>query len=803
MNPLDQIWAKSAPPGQIRGELLTDHLDAIVTALGLLRRRVGRITVAPERFWAWAALACLFHDAGKIPDGFQRMVGNPRPAQAWGRRHEIYSLGFVDHALSHLDEDERRWIALGVLTHHRPLHGSPRHGNPRSIKKQQEFLPTPQAVIDSFGPVDEKAANALAAWLAERANAPAPAPVDTAGLGAAVHRLLGDTMAEWADERPDDESGLHAVLLQGAVTLADHVASAHATLLTDHPLDAGYPERLRKRFADQGAALFAHQEAALRVSGHLLLRAPTGKGKTESSLLWALTQLDQVRGATGGQPRLFYTLPYLASINAMADRIGRDLEDPGLERIGVAHSRAADYHLRRATSDDHDATDLLEHASHAVAKANASRLFRELVRVTTPYQLMRAALAGTAYSSTLIDSANSVFVFDELHAYETRRLGILLAMMGLWSHLGGRIGVVSATLPDVLAELIEDALGAPLAEVTPTDTHAWPRRHRLRLDGSHLTSPDSIAAVTEQLLHNRSVLVVANNVADAQELYAALAPIARDLHGHDAAALLHSRFKTKDRGQIEARILQRYGSGKPHQPGLVVATQVVEVSLDLDFDVLHTSAAPLEALIQRFGRVNRLGQRPASAPVVVHQPAYAPRAKSSPDEEYADKVYPAEPTRQGWKVLTDHDGAELDERLFTNWLNKIYASSWGQRWRASVEQFRVDFTDRFLAFDPPFVDRSGLAEDFDRMFDGTEGILTSDLDKYRDAIKQGTESHTREAAQLLAAGYLIPLPEHARRLGQWNKELGLVVVDAYYTEETGLGALNRDGRTRYVMGEIL
>lgn len=798
MNPLQRVWAKSAPPGATRGELLTDHLDATLSALQLLRSRVGRIAVLPDRFWTWAALACLFHDAGKIPEGFQRMVGNPRPAQPWGLRHEIYSLGFVDHVLSHLSEDERRWIALGVLTHHRPL-----TGGARSIRKQHSSLRTPQEIVDTFGPVDEQAANALASWLAQRCHAPTPKPATTTDLGKAIHRLLNDVLDHWAEESPDDNAGLCAVLLQGAVTLADHVASAHTTLLTEHPLNAEYPERLRKRLTQSGATLFPHQEAAARTSGHLLLRAPTGAGKTEASLLWALTQLDQIRAAAAAQPRLFYTLPYLASINAMADRLGqRDLADPELERIGVTHSRAADYYLNRAINDDHNGTDPLTHASRAVAKASASRLFRELVRVTTPYQLMRAALAGPAHSSTLIDSANSVFVFDELHAYDTHRLGIILAMMDLWARLGGRIGVISATLPDALAKLIENALDAPLIEVTPDDKQQWPLRHQLHLDESHLTSTESITAITEHLAQGHSVLVVANNVADAQHLYESLKPVARSRYGDDGAILLHARFRAKDRNKIEKRILERYGVHKSHQPGVVVATQVVEVSLDLDFDILHTSAAPLEALIQRFGRVNRLNRRSRPAPVIVHRPAYAPRSKCGGDE-YADKVYAAEPTQLGWDILTRYDGKPLDERLFTEWLNEVYSSPWGQQWRSDVERVRTDFSRRFLAFDPPFEDRSDLAAAFDEMFDGAEGILADDLDHYREEIRKGQDAHSRKAARLLASGYLIPLPDYARRLGRWDKELQLVVVDADYTEEKGLGALQQDERTRYVMGEVL
>src|SRR5690606_2712588 len=139
-----------------------------------------------------------------------------------GLRHEIYSLGFVDHVLTHLSEDERRWVGLGVLTHHRPL-----TGGAQSIKKQKNSLRTPKEIADTFGPVDEQTANSLATWLAQRCHAPTPQPVTTDDLGKAIHRLLNDILDYWADESPDDDAGLCAVLLQGAVTLADHVASAH------------------------------------------------------------------------------------------------------------------------------------------------------------------------------------------------------------------------------------------------------------------------------------------------------------------------------------------------------------------------------------------------------------------------------------------------------------------------------------------------------------------------------------------------------------------------------------------------
>ncbi|TMQ90784.1 CRISPR-associated helicase Cas3' [Actinomadura soli] len=759
------LRAKSSSTPGVPGELLTDHLLNTLEAARTIRARIGDIPGMPAEFWTWAAIAALLHDTGKLPDGFQRMIGNtPRQEPIlWGERHEVLSLGFVQLLLADVPAEQREWVAAAVAGHHRPF-TSGLDGPSKLPLLTQYGDDQPQDFAGKFTPADPDRLADLMKWLhatGQQYGLPFPenAPrTDVRQLTDAAHRLFQSVMDQWEWSLPaGDDRGITAVLLLGSVTMADHLSSAHAPLETRHPLDETYSTRLVERLSVQGHALRPQQRAASETIGNLLLRSWTGSGKTEAVLLWAAAQIRALAARTKGNPRVFYLLPYLASINAMTLRLGKDLNSP--DGIGVAHSKAASYHLAQSLADgcagddaapadtdmpgthpadtdtadtDTADADTVDAAVKAHSRAEATKNFRELFRVGTPYQVLRGALAGPVHSSVLTDSANSIFILDELHAYDVRRLGMILAIMSFWHRLGGRIAVLSATMPTALADLVTQALDGQTALVEPLpETHA-PLRHRLHIRQAHLTDEPSLDEIRERLADGRSVLVVANNVRDAISLYETLGPSCIELHGANSAHLLHSRYRRMDRTAIETAIQERFASGKPRRAGLLVGTQALEVSLDLDLDACHTSAADLEALVQRFGRANRLGAL-APAPVVVHQPVYDTR-RSGGDDLWADGVYEAEPTLLGWDILNRHDGQTINEQVITGWLDEIYTSPWGQKWAQRVDEHRSNFEDTFLTFSQPFDDRSELTKAFDEQFEGIEAILAEDYDDYRSAL---------------------------------------------------------------------
>ncbi|MFJ2954634.1 CRISPR-associated helicase Cas3' [Streptomyces sp. NPDC087270] len=800
--------AKSpAKPGQ-PGELLTDHLLHTLTALRQIQARIGTIPGMPVDFWICAALAALLHDTGKVPYGFQRMVGNtPDAPRNWGERHEVLSLGFVEHLLPHLPVPTRTWIAAVVAGHHRPF-----TGGTRSLLAQHG-ADTAADFLTRYTPADEQHLTQLLHWLHTTARLHhLPVRTDRPALRMpdltdSAFTAFNRVMDQWEDALLDDgPHGRATTLLLGAVTMADHLSSAHAPLDTAHPLTADYPDALTARLAATGHQLRPQQQGAARTSGHMLLRSWTGSGKTEAVLLWAVRQKTELAAHCGGNPRVFYLLPYLASINAMTRRLETELDAPG--RIGVAHSKAASYHLARSLEDGCPSNDRqdpgldlskpADAAAKAHSRAQATKNFRELLRIGTPYQLLRGFLAGPIHAGILTDSTNSVFVLDELHAYDTRRLGMILATMRFWHDTGGRIAVMSATLPRVLADLVDDTLDGHTTLVEPPTTAPAPVRHRLHLRDAHLTDDATVDEIRDELAAGRSVLAVANNVRDAITLFQALESHCTALHGDGSAQLLHSRYRRMDRDTIEAALTARFGAGRPRHPGLLVGTQALEVSLDLDLDICHTSAANLEALFQRFGRVNRLATQ-SLAPVIVHQATYTTR-RGTGDKLWADGVYDAEPTQLAWNILTRHNGRTLDEQTVTQWLDEIYRSPWGTRWRADVDDHRTHFTDAFLNFNAPFTDRSRLTEEFDAQFDGTEAILLTDLPHYETALTTGTNP---KEGRLHADQYLIPLPHWAAHATRYNKHLRIHTIDADYDPRLGLLTLHYNHRQTYQPGEVI
>jgi len=728
---LDGVWAKSPRSGQPCGETLAAHTWQALLRLRDLRRLRPALAddLGQPAFWSSAFWSVLLHDPGKCAPGFQAKLRPDRrrspAAQAWGaHRHEVFSLAFVDWVFPEPSE-QRAWVIAAIASHHRDYQDIEQTYPPEADDQLEEVLNS--LSDDLIAGLYDWLAGCAWPWAEHLGFADlcprAPLlPKDEAVRSIkqsgrrAIRRAL-DEFSGWL-RRLGPAQARPPILLRGLITQSDHAASAYVGAI--RPV-AGNPQALRQRWTHI-SNYNRYQEQASATDGSALLIAPTGSGKTEAALLWATHQQ--------GIPRLFYVLPYQASINAMCRRL-RHAFHP--RDVHMQHGRGllALYRLLMESEPDADPRAVARRARWGM---NLVRLHHAPVQVFSPYQMLKAMYRLKGFEGMLTDFYGGAFIFDEIHAYEPARLALIVETIRyLREQFAARFFVMSATFPRLIRNALDDALGQPALIQADPQLYQAHCRHHLRLLEGDLFDPQNWQRVIAEAKAGRMVLICVNTVRRAQEAFRRLRaelPEAKVL-------LLHSRFNMRDRSERESFIRRHAGLHAQRAPLILVATQVVEVSLDIDFDVIFSDPAPLEALVQRFGRVNRRGRiRPAAPVFVLTEPVNDRRP------------YPADLIRAALDVLKGADGASIQEDQVGAWLDQIYTGPIEAQWQEAYRQAQQEFIEACVHTLRPFQSDPGIEELFYRAFDGLEVLPLSLKQEYKDAMNQNP---------ILAQELLVPI----------------------------------------------
>lgn len=337
-----------------------------------------------------------------------------------------------------------------------------------------------------------------------------------------------------------------------------------------HPPHEAYFESL------VGAKPAPHQLACLRALAEgrpVLLRAPTGSGKSEAVWIPFLQNRHSKLPA-----RMIHVLPMRALVNQLSERMRVYAQKAAPDvRVAAMHGRRAESVLFYADA-----------------------LFTTLDQIVTAYAC--APLSLTIRHGNIPGGAipGSFLVFDEVHTFEPD-LGLqaTLVLAQRASQLGVPFALISATLPTGWLQNVASRFSAEVIE--PAEEHlSW--RTRRRVEIGLLPETLNVELVLGHAAHHRKTIVVLNTVRRAIELYAQLLG-----KFQGTTILAHSRFYEDDRDRKERQIVQAFGKEASSQPAILVATQVVEVGLDISCDLLLTELAPADALVQRAGRCARWG----------------------------------------------------------------------------------------------------------------------------------------------------------------------------------------------------
>ena len=512
----------------------------------------------------------LLHDIGKAHPVYQAFVHNYREGfgfnQTLPNRHEISSLAF----LPLFPRAEWKPLTEMIVAHHKSIEGDHRKRGILDILNHQG----PDGLFESHLQDGEIGAGRALSVRNEW------------GIEArAISIQEAEAALEWVYEYCDELSDGWSVW-KGLLMASDHMASALGEELKPYLKHFFKSPQYVKMY--EPSELFP---LSLKPTDderpHTLIVAPTGAGKTEFLL-------NRCKGRT------FYMLPFQASINAMFKRI------------------------KEIVPEDTDVR-LLHAASRLVAKdENNSKQEVQLqpfvgssVKVLTPHQTSSIIFGTMGFEATLLDLQGCDVILDEIHTYQAESQAMVMEIVKVLIHQNCRIHIGTATMPSALYNSLLETLGGTEStyEVALTDEElATYDRHIIHKNADMDDLYDTMKIALEE---KEKILIVCNIVADAQETYRMLKSLFPDI----PSMLIHSRFRRKDRRDREEKLKKNFD--EKDGPCFVVSTQVVEVSLDISFDRMITQAAPLDALIQRFGRINRRRKKPEERtlrPVHVLQP---------------------------------------------------------------------------------------------------------------------------------------------------------------------------------------
>ena len=304
---------------------------------------------------------------------------------------------------------------------------------------------------------------------------------------------------------------------------------------------------------------------------HTLVVAPTGAGKT-----------DYLLKRTKG--RIFYTLPFQASINAMYDRFKETIEPK--ESIRLQHG----------TSKIKIIDNIDEQIEQSLVGAS--------VKVLTPHQLSGIIFGIKNFESIMLDIQGCDVILDEIHTYSDVSQSMVIEIVKALLYLDCRIHIGTATMPKPLYDMLFNIMGGieSVFEVSLNEKQLEKfDRHKIYKHHCDFEEQEIQSIIETAIIENEKILIVFNTVKAAQTAYRSV--LENEQFSEVPKMLIHSRFKRGDRVLLETKLKEEFN--KSENACMVISTQVVEVSLDISFDRMITEAAPLDSLVQRFGRINR------------------------------------------------------------------------------------------------------------------------------------------------------------------------------------------------------
>lgn len=555
---VSNIREKKAKPNKSIIEHTNDLLDVleILWNLGYIKE---------ERIYELIQKACIYHDIGKINKEFQKRVKNKGIKFDENKEvaHNVLSLYFIDESKFNNKEDYLI-VSNAVVNHHDYCDIG------LAIREKSDII---ENLLEGL---DHKK----------------------------VKKVIPAKIASISQD-------IDAIKIKGYLHKCDYSASSGYTAEYENNfLEKSLENVLNKwKLDNQDASWNELQQYCIENKNeNIIAIAQTGMGKTEAGLLW----ISDNKG--------FFILPIRTAINAIYDRTKKYISSYGgnlEEQLGLLHSSSLEYLLLQSEDDKYDDKDEYIDKKEDKEIIEYEKIAKQLslpINVSTIDQLFDFVYKYPAYELKLTTLSYSKIVIDEIQMYGPDLLAYLVYGLERIVEQGGKVAILTATLPPFVKELLSKNIKFKIKEGGFTDNS---KRHNLKILDKRIDSNDICNKYRENEKLNKSnkILVVCNSITQAQNLYEEIS----DILGNKNLHILHSKFIKCERLSKESEIIEfgkTYKDNKSNeldkQSGIWISTSIVEASLDIDFDYLFTELQDLNSLFQRLGRCNRKGKKDSS-----------------------------------------------------------------------------------------------------------------------------------------------------------------------------------------------
>jgi CRISPR-associated endonuclease/helicase Cas3 len=487
----------------------------------------------------------ILHDIGKASPIFQQTLKTGYVRQhGFIFRHEIASIFF----LSLLRQEEKAAVIDMIVAHHKSMYQDISELGFLDLDENENSFKIHSAKFDEWEPI---ALDILSE------------------LGFETHNITIQEAKQNYEYAVDycASKRLDCSKWKGLLMSADHLASALNGNIEDVVSKLYIKPNLD--FYNRTSKLYPLSEMnADDGRRYTMVTAPTGAGKTDFLL----------RRCNG---RVFYVLPFQASINAMYDRIKTNLNNTNAQ-VSLLHAAS-----ELKVEDGKLQESIMQHQ------------FGSSVKVLTPHQIASIIFGIKGYESMADDLCGCDVILDEIHTYSDTIQAIVLRLIDVLKTLNCRIHIGTATMPTVLynkiLELLDGENQVFQVKLPETILQTFNRHIIHKVE----SLDDCYDIIRKAIVNNEKILIVCNQVKRAQSIYESF----KEMFPEISKMLIHSRFKRERRQELETSLKNEFNESE--DSCIVVSTQVVEVSLDISFDLMVTECAPIDAMIQRFGRINR------------------------------------------------------------------------------------------------------------------------------------------------------------------------------------------------------